>query len=112
MFVWFDHPSFPGKMMVSRVIGVPGDRIAIRGGKVFRDGKELTEEYAAKLARDEAEEIVVPADHIYVLNDARRATGSPGADSRRLGPIPVGSIVGTSGDPEDATRGGARKGKS
>ena len=41
----FLHPKEPGMYVVKRIIGVPGDRIHLRDGKVYRNGQELTEPY-------------------------------------------------------------------
>lgn len=93
--VWFEHASYPGRMLLARAVGVPGDRIAIAEGRVVRDGKPLPEDYAEKrIETEDLEEIVVPDGYVYVLNDARSDPGSPALDSRRLGPVPVASVVG------------------
>jgi signal peptidase I len=42
----FHHPFDPTVLLVKRVIGVPGDRIHLRGGVVFRNGSPLQEPYA------------------------------------------------------------------
>jgi signal peptidase I len=44
--VVFVSPSEPGLFVVKRVIGVPGDRIHLRDGKVFLNGQEQNEPYA------------------------------------------------------------------
>src|SRR5436190_24377685 len=42
--VVFWYPNDPDKSYVKRVIGLPGEVIEVRGGKVFVDGQELKEE--------------------------------------------------------------------
>jgi signal peptidase I len=42
----FISPSEPGLFVVKRVIGVPGDRIHLRGAKVYLNGKLQDEPYA------------------------------------------------------------------
>ena len=42
----FVSPSEPGLFVVKRVIGVPGDRIHLRGGKVYLNGQLQNEPYA------------------------------------------------------------------
>ena len=42
----FVSPSEPGLFVVKRVIGVPGDRIHLRGGKVYLNGTLQNEPYA------------------------------------------------------------------
>ena len=41
----FLHPKEHGMYVVKRIIGVPGDRIRLREGKVYRNGEELNEPY-------------------------------------------------------------------
>src|SRR6202140_3418067 len=43
--VVFLSPAEPGLYVVKRVIGVPGDRIHLRNGVVFRNGEKLDEPY-------------------------------------------------------------------
>src|SRR5437868_11404205 len=43
--VVFLSPAEPGLYVVKRVIGVPGDRIHLRGGIVYRNGEALNEPY-------------------------------------------------------------------
>jgi len=42
----FLHPKEPGMYVVKRIIGLPGDRIRLRDGKVYRNGEPLNEPYA------------------------------------------------------------------
>jgi signal peptidase I len=44
--VVFMSPEQPGLILVKRVIGVPGDRIHLRDGIVYRNGEKLDEPYA------------------------------------------------------------------
>jgi signal peptidase I len=109
---WFRDPRGGGRAFVSRVVGEPGDRIAVVGGELVRNGARQTEDYAqGRIAGEELAEVTVPAWHVWVLNDRRGARGSPTADSRALGPIPAGQIRGwlggdaagvAGGDPADA----------
>jgi signal peptidase I len=43
--VVFLSPEEPGVFIVKRIIGVPGDRIHLRAGAVFRNGEKLVEPY-------------------------------------------------------------------
>jgi signal peptidase I len=43
--VVFLHPEEPGLYVVKRIIGVPGDRIHLRNGVVYRNGEKLDEPY-------------------------------------------------------------------
>jgi signal peptidase I len=42
----FLHPKEPGMYVVKRIIGIPGDRIHLHDGKVYRNGEGLNEPYA------------------------------------------------------------------
>src|ERR1700688_4573787 len=49
---WF--PGDPSKSYIKRIIGVPGDKVEIRGGLVFVNGKQLAEPYVIEDYRDSA----------------------------------------------------------
>lgn len=119
----FRPPSEPDVDFVKRIIGLPGDRIQLREGRLYINdvvvGRvELTHEEAASLPQhdpddrayreilpggashliseigddgqlDNTPEIVVPAEHVFVLGDNRdRSNDSRGG----LGFIPLASL--------------------
>jgi signal peptidase I len=43
--VVFLSPEEPGLFVVKRIVGVPGDRIHLRDGAVYRNGEKLVEQY-------------------------------------------------------------------
>ena len=49
----FFSPEQPGLFLVKRIIGVPGDRIHLRDGVVYRNGEKLDEPYASATRRGE-----------------------------------------------------------
>ena len=49
--VVFLSPAEPGLYVVKRVIGIPGDRIHLRNGVVFRNGEKLDEPYVIHNSR-------------------------------------------------------------
>jgi signal peptidase I len=80
---------------IKRVVAGPGDKISIRGGRVFRNGKPLDEPYAEPCPPssdgcDMPGEITIPADHWYMMGDNRTASD----DSRFWGPVPRASFIG------------------
>lgn len=90
--VFFSFRTLKGsKTFVSRVAGLPGERIAIRDGKLFRNGEAVDEIYLPKLSSGVyLEEITVPRGYLYVLNDNRERIN----DSRSLGPLPWTAVFG------------------
>ena len=81
---------------IKRVIGLPGDHIEIKYGKVYINGNEYEEEYISKALKTdmalggEFDDIIVPEGYVYVLGDNRVAS----VDSRRFGCIPISKIEG------------------
>ncbi len=77
--------------LIKRVIGLPGEEIQARNGRVFIDARELVEPYLPEaVVTDDFGPVVVPDDAVFVLGDNRANS----QDSRFIGPIPVDSIVG------------------
>jgi signal peptidase I len=79
---------------IKRVVGVAGDRIAVRNGHVVRNGKLQREPYIRPCEGDPGCELprpaTVPKGSVYVLGDNRGAS----EDSRFWGPVPVSSVIG------------------
>lgn len=76
--------------LIKRVIGVPGDKILMKEGTVYRNGVELREPYIEKMSKDSYEEVEVLPNYIYVLGDNRNFS----IDSRSIGLVKEGNIVG------------------
>jgi signal peptidase I len=68
-----------------RVIGVPGDMVVGRGGRVFVNGKT-----ADDIATDPFSAVRLGPDEYFVLGDNR----SFSQDSREFGPVPRDAIIG------------------
>ncbi|GIJ61238.1 hypothetical protein Vau01_087540 [Virgisporangium aurantiacum] len=75
---------------IRRVIGLPGDTVECRDGRVHRNGTVLDEPYLADGARTDCEPTTVPAGSLYVLGDNR----SISTDSRHEGTVAMASVVG------------------
>jgi signal peptidase I len=83
----------PETDLIKRVVGLPGEVIEGRGGRVYIDGRELVEPYLdPDLATQPFPPVTVPDDHVFVMGDNRLPNMSQ--DSRVFGPVPIDSIVG------------------
>jgi signal peptidase I len=81
------------KLLIKRVIGIPGDTISISGGTVYKNGKALSEPYILEdFTMSEMEEITVPEGKLFVLGDNRQNS----IDSRdgAVGLVDENQIVG------------------
>lgn len=76
--------------LVKRVVGLPGETVAVRGGQVFIDGVLLEEEWAIHQGGPDYPPTRVPPLHVFVLGDNRGHSN----DSRSFGPVPVDQIIG------------------
>jgi len=89
-----------GTPFIKRVIGLGGDTVEVRDGKVFINGTEIDEEYVyasepgdppqpTTVPGDE-HRWVIPTDELFLLGDHRAAS----ADSRTFGPVPAVQVIG------------------
>lgn len=118
--VVFLSPAEPGLYVVKRIMGIPGDRIHLRNGVVYRNGQKLDEPYVIHQGdggpnpyRDnfpaeapsesvtpdwqlllrqyiQGDDLVVAADSYFGMGDNRDVS----YDSRYWGFIPKGNVIG------------------
>ncbi len=86
----FPYPLEPEDDYIKRVIGLPGDRVAIYGGAVYVNGQPLIEPYIAEQPRSDLAEFIVPESYVYVMGDNRNES----SDSRSWGPLKIDEIIG------------------
>jgi signal peptidase I len=84
-----------GQSFIKRVVGVGGDRIALKGGHVIRNGRTTSEPFAARCdpstaACDFPNTITVPKGSVFLLGDNRGNSD----DSRFWGPVPDRWVIG------------------
>lgn len=83
-----------GKMSyIKRVIGLPGDHVVIKDGKVYINNKEFNEPYLqpgviTDNGRGYCTDIVVPEKSVFLMGDNR----SQSTDSRCFGCVPLEKI--------------------
>ncbi|MEA2139500.1 MAG: signal peptidase [Solirubrobacteraceae bacterium] len=81
------------KPFVKRVVGLPGDVIAVRDGHVIRNGRRMREPFAAPCGGGpecDLDPITVAPGHYFMMGDNRGDSD----DSRFWGPVPRARIVG------------------
>ncbi|MEW5975610.1 MAG: signal peptidase I [Acidobacteriota bacterium] len=90
--VVFWYPKDPSKSFIKRVVGIPGDTVAIRSGRVYINGGPLDERYVPQGYQDldSYPPVHVKEGHFYVLGDHRNASN----DSRSWGLVPRKYIYG------------------
>jgi signal peptidase I len=117
--VVFASPAEPDRDYIKRILGLPGDTVEVRKGRVSLNGKELptpgakrdaacaTEEYPAASGGTRSHEVCwepplnedfgpekVPDGSVFVLGDLR-STGPADAHKRRTwGIVPIAAIKG------------------
>jgi signal peptidase I len=81
-----------GTTFVKRLIGLPGDLVAERGGYVYINGKKLNEPYVDPKLRDTTTRSYgrVPAGEYFFMGDNRAFS----CDSRTWGAVPRKSLIG------------------
>lgn len=85
--------EFTKRSYIKRVIGVAGDHIEIKDGKVFLNGEELDEPYLEPdviTVSDTFNDFIVPEGYIFAIGDNRENS----IDCRKMGCIPLEKVEG------------------
>lgn len=85
-----DPYSQETKDFIKRIIGLPGDRIKIEDGELYRNGQRLSEDYINGQMEGSYDEVLVPEGHVFVLGDNRNNS----KDSRVIGTIDMRDVIG------------------
>jgi signal peptidase I len=90
--VVFESVDDPDTDLIKRVVGLPGDRVAVRSGRLVVNGEPQKEPFTNKKFPDTSffAATPVPKDHVFVMGDNRANS----QDSRVFGPLPKKNIEG------------------
>ena len=77
-------------VFVKRIIGLPGDVLAMKDGYVYRNGEKLDPDYIAEDMITTGQTYVVPEGTIFCMGDNRNNSN----DSRYMGAYPMNNFFG------------------
>ena len=84
------------KTIIKRVVGLGGDTVEIKGGKVYVNGSELKEDYingnTTLSENPQYDKVTVPKGQVFVLGDNRLPYAS--MDGRTIGPKDIKKVGG------------------
>lgn len=90
--VVFWYPLDRSKSFIKRVVGLPGETITIRAGRVYINGRKLADQYVPPNYLDGSNygPLKIPQNSYFVMGDHRDSSN----DSRVFGPVPRSDIYG------------------
>ena len=77
--------------LIKRLVGLPGDHIAVRDGQLWRNGQVVQPDWNAEPMDYDLPELTVPPGELLVLGDNRNAS----LDSHLWGTLPESELIGT-----------------
>ncbi len=75
---------------IKRVVGLPGEKIAVLNGRVFINDKQLEESYIKNFSHDDYGPTTLADDEYFVMGDNRNNS----SDSRYFGPLNRKDVIG------------------
>jgi len=77
--------------LIKRVVGLPGDQLAVENGQLIRNGEPVQEPWLEDAMDYAMAPITVPEQQLWVMGDNRNAS----LDSHLWGPLPESNVIGT-----------------
>ncbi|MBI1851885.1 MAG: signal peptidase I [Planctomycetes bacterium] len=84
------NPNPKGMDFIKRVVGLPGEKVMLRDGRVFVNDQEISGDFQPERSHDDYGERIVPSGEYFVLGDNRPCSN----DSRSFGMIKREAIRG------------------
>ena len=84
------YPLNTQRNYIKRIIGLPGDVLLIRDGKLYVNERQMSEPYINGTPQGNYGPFTVPEDSVFVMGDNRNNS----EDSRAFGPLKKEFIVG------------------
>jgi len=81
----------PDAALIKRVVAGPGDRVAVQGGQLLRNGQLVEPDWGAEAMRYALAPLELGEQQWLVLGDNRNAS----LDSHLWGPLPQQQVIGT-----------------
>lgn len=88
--VVINSPRGTGEKLIKRVVGLPGELIELRNGRVYIDGQMIDESYHPYFGMRSYPPTLIPLAHYFLLGDNRDHSG----DSRVWGSVSKNLIIG------------------
>ena len=90
--VIYESPKEEGRLLIKRVMGLPGERISLRDSVLYINGAPLHDDRGVyrgpRHSSMSIEPLEIPQGHYFVLGDNRNKS----TDSRNYGPIPRSAL--------------------
>ena len=83
------HEEKDNEKIIKRIIGMPGDTVAIKDGEIYINDEKIDDEYAYGMTSD-YDRITLKSDEYFILGDNRLIS----KDSRYFGPVKEKEIKG------------------
>ncbi len=83
------HEEADDEKIIKRIIGMPGDTVAIKDGDIYINDEKIDDEYAYGMTSD-YDRITLKDDEYFILGDNRLIS----KDSRYFGPVKEKDIKG------------------